>query len=341
MKDLYSILGVSRNASDDEIKKAYRELAKRYHPDKNADNPAAVEKFKEVNSAFEVLGDAEKRKLYDEFGEMATKPGFNPDQARQYASAGQNAGRWNFSGSENFSSQDDFLNFIFGDVFSSFGKARSRSAGLKGEDIEKEIWLDLKQAVNGDQVELALTNHESCRMCRGVGRTKSSGICHICSGTGIIKNTRNIKVNIPPGAEEGKKIRLRGHGNPSQYGGMDGDLLLSIRVKEHPYFRRDGSDVHYVLPITVEKALVGSKVSVETPLGKTVLITIPKGSNGGTILRVKGHGTQCRAGNCGDLIIHLNILLPRSLETPEMEKAAKVLSTGVIPDLPEGISYIE
>ncbi|MBN2722985.1 MAG: DnaJ domain-containing protein [Deltaproteobacteria bacterium] len=337
MKDLYSILGVPKTASEDEIKKSYRELAKKYHPDRNADNPSATERFKEIGAAFEILGDPDKRKLYDEFGDMATKPGFDPEQARQYASARGQQGGWNFNGSENFSSQDDFLHFIFGDIFSSFGKTRNRSHSIKGEDLTTEIQLDFKQAVNGDQIEIQLNSTEKCRVCHGAGRTRNSGFCHSCEGQGIVRVPKTLKVRIPPGAQDGKKIRVRGQGSPSPYGGNPGDLLLTVRVKSHDHFTREGNDIHFTLPITIEKALLGTKLSIQTPLGKSIVVSIPRGSNGNTVLRIKGHGVQ-NTGGSGDFIIHLSVVLPDP-DSGAYEKAARTLSKHVELKLPDGVSY--
>jgi molecular chaperone DnaJ len=344
MKDLYKILGVSKTADTKTIKKSYRSLAKKYHPDHNPDNTRAQDRFKEVNSAFEVLGDEEKRKLYDEFGEMATKPNFNPEQARQYTSSRQRSGGFNFNSSQNFSGQDDFLSFIFGKgsgAGSGFGGFGGRSnESLKGKDYYRDLHLELLQATRGDQVDLAHKYQDRCPHCGGSGSDSNNTICTFCFGQGTTVSEKHLKVRIPPGTIEGNKIRIKGHGQVSDYGGQAGDLILTIYVKPHKYFYRKDDDIHIDLPITIEKALFGCKVKLTTPLDKTIKLTVPNGSKGDTQLRVRGHGVQKKGSSCGDFIIHLHLQLPDP-EKKGVAKAAKILSRGVSLDLPVGITYID
>ncbi len=347
MRDLYKILGVSRDASEEEIKKAYRKLAKKYHPDLHPDDPSAEEKFKEISAAFAVLGDPEKRKLYDEFGEMATQPGFDPERAREYARAKEKEGKFYWSGgTEGFQfGFDDLFSFIFGDG-APFGGGDSffdnvvhrGNVRIKGDDISMTIELDFLQAVRGDMVEVPVRYRRKCPACRGTGRTRQGMKCMVCSGTGTLETDKTLKVRIPPGAENGKTIRLKGYGAPSEYGGASGDLVLKVFVKSHPYFQRKGMDIHMDLPITVEKALLGGKVSLVTPLGKRVTVNIPEGSQGGQILRVRGHGVQNSKGQPGDFLIHLRLVLPHRI-TDDVAEAAKVLSRDVHLDLPPDIEY--
>jgi DnaJ-class molecular chaperone len=333
MKDLYKILDVEKNAGQPEIKKAYRNLAKKYHPDKNQDRPEIIEKFKEVNSAFEILGDSEKRKMYDEFGEMSTKPGFDPQNARQYANS-RSGVNWGSNRNSSFHDQDDFLSFIFGDIFSNF--RQPGRANFKAEDTNANVKLDFLQAIRGDLVEINIPSKGECPACHGRNQHNH---CYICNNSGLINIDKTLKVRIPPGATNGKKIRLKGHGETGKQGGMPGDLILTIGVNLHPYFQRKEDNVHLEVPITIEKAMFGSKLSLETPLGKSVKITIPKGSQGGTVLRVRGHGVQKKDGTKGDFIIHLTLILPSKIEK-NMEKAAKTLSKGVNLELPDGINYL-
>ncbi|MBU1535804.1 hypothetical protein KKF84_10825, partial [Myxococcota bacterium] len=283
--------------------------------------------------------------LYDEFGDMATKPGFDAQTARQYANQRQQAGNfnWNFKQGSRFSDQDDFFSFIFDDLFSQGQRGRRRAsphASVAGSDVEQEYELEFLQAIRGDMVELRVRDRDVCNACHGAGNYPGGQICHDCMGQGYRIEERRLKVRIPPGAASGRKIRIKGHGKASPYGGPPGDLILTLRVKPHENYRQEGMDVHLDLPITVAHALLGTKVKCTTPMGKNIIITIPKSSQGGTLLRVRGHGVQESSGNNGDFIIHLRVQLPAEA-TRAMEKAAHTLSKGVSVELPVGIEFVE
>ncbi len=264
-KDLYKILGVAKNASQDEIKSAYKKLAMKYHPDRNPDNPtAAEERFKEIAVAHEVLGDAEKRKLYDEFGAAALRAGFDAEKARAYSWGGQGGG---FGGGEGVDIGSLFEQLFGGagrgaNPFGSFfggmggmggdpfgGRAQSPRPSA-GNDVEATIELDFTEAIQGTTREIRNPN-----------------------GTG------NIKVNIPPGIKEGGRIRLRGKGQAGRHGGNAGDLLLIPKIRKHPFFSREEDDILLELPITLKEAYLGTQIDVPTPDGNTIHLKIPPQPN--------------------------------------------------------------
>lgn len=355
MRDLYQILGVPKTATAEEIKKAYRKLAMKYHPDRTDNDPSKSEKFKEITAAFEVLGDPEKRKLYDEFGEMATRPGFDPEQARAYANARQASGgiHWN-AGNAGFGSADDFINFIFGDIFGRRSGYRNfagfdgmpddldfMSGGARSRDLQQELELDFLQAVRGDQMDIRLRYRDRCTACGGRGMRRGESVCSVCAGSGVQMVDRTIKVRIPPGAEDGKKLRIRQQGLAAGPGGFPGDLVLVIHVRPHPHFTRRGRDVHVTVPITLEKAVSGAILKLETPLGKTIRLTVPAGSRPDAQLRIAGHGVQASGGQpAGDFIVTLKIQLPERI-TDAMREAARELSRDVKLELPAGMQYVE
>jgi curved DNA-binding protein len=280
--DLYKDLGVSRAASQDEIKKAYRKLAAQFHPDRNPNNKGAEERFKAVNRAHQVLGDAQKRALYDEFGEMALREGFDADAARAYTRARSpfsGAGR---GGSGGFSFEDILGNGnigdIFGDMFRGGGGRAPRRTSSKGMDLTSEVSVDLLSAIRGTQVLVS------------------------------VHGTDGIQVRIPPGAGDGDKVRVAGHGMPGQMGGPAGDLLLTVRVQPHPVFERDGLDLKMDLPLSPGEAFDGAKVTVPTPDGD-VTLKVPKGTQSGQVTRLRGKGVQ-RKDKVGDLYVRFIVKLP-------------------------------
>jgi curved DNA-binding protein len=300
-RDLYGILGVKRGAGDKEIRKAYRELARKYHPDRNPDNKAAEERFKDASFASEVLLNKDKRKLYDEFGEMGLRDGFNPDAYRQYQQAASRQGAEGFDGG--FASIEDLLSqmgargarggsgnpledlFGGGGVETIFGGGGRRRGRMR--DVEAEVTLGFADAIRGSEQEIGI-------------RMPGQG-------------ARTIKVRIPPGAREGARVRLRGQGAEG------GDLVLHVHVKEHPCFRREENDLLLELPITVGEAYQGAKISVPTPEGN-VSLRIPKGVRGGSKLRLRGKGVR-QGATVGDLIIQLQIVLPESEALAEAVEA--------------------
>ncbi len=298
MKDLYQVLGVSKNASQDEIKKAYRALTRKYHPDKNPGDKAAEERFKDVSTAYEVLGDEQKRKLYDEFGEISLTQGFDPERARAYKKAragfgagpgsapGGGFGGFDFSdfGQARETSFDDLLSRLFGggrvrvEDFGAPGAGR-RTVRRRGQDIRGEIHVDFLDALRGTTVALRVEGADG--------------------------KARTLDVKVPPGIDDGATLRLRGQGGP---GDPPGDILLSVRVRPHPFLERDGKNLHMDLPVTALEAYRGGPVDVPTPWGGVVL-KLPPGSQGGQTLRLRGKGVHAKDGD-GDLLVTLVIKLP-------------------------------
>jgi curved DNA-binding protein len=307
--DLYADLGVPRAASQDEIKKAYRKLAAQFHPDRNPDDKSAEERFKAVNRAHQVLGDADKRALYDEFGEVALREGFDAQAARAYGRArSRSGGRAASSGG--FSFEDILGNGNFGDLFGEMFRGGSprggpRRAG-KGSNVTTEVSVDLLSAIKGTQILVHMPDQGE------------------------------IQVRIPPGAGDGDKVRVQGHGEPGAGGGTAGDLLITVRVKKHPHFERDGLDLRLDLPLTPGEAFEGAKVSVPTPDGE-VTLKVPKGTQSGQLTRLRGKGVQ-RKDKVGDLYVRFLIRLPQT-PTKAVAKAIAELDEALLgePSIRDGI----
>jgi DnaJ-class molecular chaperone len=330
-EDYYKTLGISRNASQADIQKAYRDLARKYHPDMNPDDKSAKQKFHQVQKAFDVLSDSEKRELYDRYGSSFEQMGGGGPGAGPGAGPGGFGGFSGFGGGGpgaggpgaggpggGFHFEDvDLGDFFrgragqagagaapgtggFGDFFSQFtgGGTRTgrtgRSAPRRGADLSHELQIPFTTAVSGGQVEIAVQ--------RGSGRSPAAG-----SG-----QTERINVKIPPGVEDGKKIRVRGQGEPGTRGGPPGDILITVRVAPHSHFQRRGKNLLVRVPVTLAEAAAGGKVDVPTP-GGTVTLTIPPGTSSGTKLRIKGQGVPQRNGPTGDLLAEVQIVLPERL----------------------------
>lgn len=332
MKDPYSALGVQKGASADEIKKAYRRLAKKLHPDMNPGDKKAEERFKEVSSAFEIVGDAKKRALWDEFGEISTRPGFDESKAREFQRQAQAAGAERFSGfqprSGNFDADD--LSSMFGDIFSrQQAGRRARAEPAPGDDAEAAIEVDLRDAVLGAERDIGVTRPAKCPECKGSGarpgtkpapcpqcggsgQVRAGGFfsapcprclgegtirdpCPRCAGTGTVSETVRLKVRIPPGVETGSRVRLPRQGGPGERGGEPGDLYLRITVRPHPTVRVEGRDLLLEIPITPAEALAGAEVTAPTFEGP-VRLKIPPGSQSGRKLRLRGRGLPALKG---------------------------------------------
>jgi molecular chaperone DnaJ len=373
-RDYYNILGLQRNASRDEIRKAYRKLARKYHPDINPGNKEAEEKFKDVSVAYEVLSDQKKRKLYDEFGEAGLASGFDAEKARSYQHWREQSARAGASGgSGSFSFNMDDLGDLFGGLGGFGGYARGRTAGpMPGQDIESSMDIDFLDAVRGFQTAITLERPVECDTCHGNGiqpgskpttcpecngsgtksvaqgplqyrqtcpRCVGSGQlpgepCKTCRGTGRLVRPDTIRVNIPPGAEPGKMIRLRGKGEAGIRGGPAGDLLIRPRIRSHPLLSREGRDLSMDLPITVGEALLGATVEVPTPSG-SVNVKIPAGAQSGQRLRVRGKGVPAhRQSPAGDLYLRLMIRVPQnSLDDEVINRFDRAYDENVRKDL--------
>lgn len=346
-RDYYEVLGVDKGASEADIKKAYRKLAKQYHPDVNQGDNTAEAKFKEVSEAYDVLSNPEKKSRYDQFGHAGTDPnGF-----------GGGAG---FGGFDGFDVGDIFESF-FGGGFGRSG-GRSKNGPRKGADLRVALEITFEQAAFGVEKEISLNRLNTCDTCKGSGckpgkepvvckhcngtgqvqikqntpfgqfiNTKTCDVCGgegriitdpctTCGGKGKIKKNVKLKINVPAGIDDGQAISLRGEGEPGTKGGPAGDLLINIRVKPHALFQRQGNDVVCDMPITFVQAVLGAEVEVPTLDGK-VKYTVPEGTQTGTVFRIKGKGIPFIRGNGrGDHYIKVYIEVPKKLN--DKQKAA-------------------
>ncbi len=339
MKDYYSILGVSRNATEKEIKSAYKRLAKKYHPDLNPGNKAAEEKFKEINEAYEVLSDPEKRKRYDMFGDV--RGGYRPPP--------QGEGFQGFDFDDfGFSGFQDIFSEIFNKGYSSHGR---RVRDEDGKDINYPIYINLRDVVQGGSVDVSFEKPVRCEDCNGAGTIGSRGktICMDCNGTGfkgILKGTfkigskcrtcngtgyvsqsvcqrcggrglytreQRLSVKIPQGVDNNYKIRIPGKGMPGKGSGKDGDLYLEVHIKDDPVYTRKGDDLYRDLYISIYDAISGNKVDVET-LDGIITVKIPELASSGTVLRVPQKGVpHLKSSGRGDLYLKLLIEIPKNL----------------------------
>lgn len=324
-KDYYEILGVKREASKEDIKKAYRKLARKWHPDVHGEKSKdeAETRIKEINEAYEVLSDEEKRKLYDQFGpNWQNGQDFDPSRY-QGAADGFNIrfgdmGGFSGSGASGFS---DFFDLLFGSAGSSQGGRRGNAAYQRGprpgRDIEAEIELSIEEAYRGGVRQLRLASSSLCPECGGSGM-KGRGFCHRCGGTGSIPAEKNVDVNIPAGIYENAVIRLKGQGSDGIEGGARGDLYLRVRLKPHPAFKVNGSDLESEVTIRPEQAVLGDQVDVMTLDGK-IHLKIPANTRSGHRLRLKGKGLSSKSGERGHHYVRIVINLPRDLGEDERE----------------------
>ncbi|HJZ80744.1 MAG TPA: molecular chaperone DnaJ [Pyrinomonadaceae bacterium] len=351
-RDYYEVLGVSRAASDQELKTAYRRLAHQYHPDKNQSDPEAEERFKEAAEAYGVLSNPEQRQRYDRFGHAGVSS----------SAAGAAWGAPGFGGIE------DILGdlFGFGDVFGGAGRAGSRrSAAQRGADLRYDLEITLEQAAVGMTAQLRIpkletcescngsgaaagTRPETCRTCQGAGqvrfqqgffsvaRTCSScrgngqvinSPCESCRGAGRVEREKSIEVKIPAGVETGSRLRLQAEGESGMQGGPPGDLYVVIHVAEHEQFERQGNNLYSSIPITFAQAALGAEVEVETLSGEQSL-KVPAGTQTGTVFRVRGQGMPVLGGRGkGDLFVSVSVITPTSLTREQrklLEQLAKI-----------------
>ena len=333
-RDFYEILGVAKNASDDEIKKAYRKLAMKYHPDRNPDSKQAEDKFKEAKEAYEMLSDPQKREAYDRFGHAGVDPNMG-------------GGGGGFGGAGGFS---DAFGDIFGDIFGA-GRQRGGPQVYRGADLRYNLDITLEQAAHGFDTTIRVPSWDDCDTCHGSGAKpgtspttcgtcgghgqvrmqqgffsiqqtcpKCHGTgkvipdpCPSCSGAGRIKRNKTPEVKIPAGIDDGMRIRSTGNGEPGTNGGPPGDLYVEIHIKQHPVFQRDGDDLHCEMPISFAKAALGGEIEVPTLSGK-VSFTVPEGTQTGKTFRLRGKGIKgVRSGFPGDLFCHVLVETPVKL----------------------------
>jgi curved DNA-binding protein len=315
-KDYYDVLGVSRDASEEDVRQAFRKLARKHHPDVNPGDKSAEERFKDLNEAYEVLSDPEKRKQYDRLGRnWKAGADFTPPPG------GQNGGSSNFtgftSGFEEGGTGDfsDFFESLFGRRTGSRAGAGFRTAG---RDVEAEIALTLEEAHRGGTRTISFNVSETCSECRGTGQ-KDGKTCPVCKGRGTVRRPKTVDVNIPPGVRDGSVIRLAGQGEPGSNGASPGDLLLRVRLLPHPIFRLVGEDdLETEISITPWEAALGAKITVPTVDGP-VEMKVPPGAQTGQRLRLRGRGLNKRGGGRGDEYVSLKIVVPPKLTRKERE----------------------
>jgi molecular chaperone DnaJ len=351
-RDYYEVLGVERNASLGEIKKAYRELAVQYHPDKNPGDPEAEERFKEASEAYAVLSDAEKRQRYDQFGRQGLDgqgfSGFDPSSFGDFADI-----------------LGDLFGFGFGDIFGG-RRGRAGSGPRRGHDLQYTLKLTLQEAATGVERSIRIPRLETCTTCAGSGHEPGSSPetcsachgqgqvmfrrgfltvaqtcpscggqgrvnrhpCQDCSGRGRSEEEATLRVTVPAGVDSGMRLRLAGEGEGGMLGGPRGDLYVVIAVTPHELFERDGRDLHMELPLSVFQAMLGARVTVPTLLGEEQTIDVAVGTQPGDVLRVRGAGMpEVNSSRRGDLHLHSRVMVPTKLSSEQrqlVEKAAEL-----------------
>ena len=345
-RDYYEILGVSKESGDDEIKQAYRKLALKYHPDRNKDNPEAVEKFKEATEAYEVLRDSQKRASYDRFGHEGVSgfEGFGRGAAADFS--------------------DIFGDFDLGDIFENFfggrggGRGGGRNRARRGADLQYELSVSLEEAVAGKEVQIEIPRDENCSTCNGSGAAPGSSpsVCSVCNGTGQIRQTqgffsvtqacykcrgegkiisspcktcmgrglisksRKITVKIPAGVESGSRLKINGEGEHGVSNGPRGDLYVLIHVKRHSVFERHGNDLLSLVDISFPTACLGGDIQVPIISGKKVRMKIPSGTENDQTFRLKGNGIPYLGSyGRGDQLVKIRVLVPKKLTSRQKE----------------------
>jgi len=319
-KDYYNILGVNREANEREIKQAYRKLARKHHPDVNPGDKSAEARFKQINEAYEVLSDKEKRQKYNQFGDQW-------QYADQFAQAGyRQTPSWNFSqtgDSQRFHFEEADLGSLFGDLFRS-GTRSQRVRPRRGQDVDHPVEVTLEEAYHGTKRTIALQSEKPCSGCQGTGRIQNMS-CSVCRGSGVISAVKRLEVKIPPGVKEGSRVRIPGKGKQSYAAGASGDLYLVVSVKPHRRFERRGDDLYEELTIPLTVAVLGGEVQVPTLKGKLAL-KIPPETQNGRAFRLAGQGMpHLRDSSHGDLVAKVSVILPTKLSEEE-EKLFERLS---------------
>jgi molecular chaperone DnaJ len=353
-KDYYAALGVSKDASQADIKKAYRKLARQHHPDANKGDTASEEKFKEISEAYDVLSDETKRKDYDEARTLFGAGGFRVPRGGN----GQGA-PFDFSDLFGGAAGGGGLGDIFGNIFGGGGRGRTNAA-RRGGDLEAEVTLSFADAAEGVTVPLQLSAPSTCPTCRGSGAKPGTAtrVCPVCSGTGMQSRnaggfafadpcrecrgrgllvdepcptcagagqtitTRTLRARIPAGVKDGQRIRLSGKGSPGERGGPAGDLLVTVHVRPHEIFGRKGDNLTLALPVTFPEAALGASVRVPTLDGPPVTVKIPAGTTNGRTLRLRGKGLTRRDGSRGDLLVTVEVMVPKTLSAEAREALA-------------------
>jgi len=311
-KDYYQILGVSRNASEKEIKQAYRRLARKHHPDLNPGDKSAEAKFKEINAAYEVLSNPEKRKKYDQFGEQW-------EYAEQFAkSGGQERVRWDFGKGSTTFEYGDLSGFgdIFSSLFGDSGKGSRMRGPRRGQDIESTIEVSLEEAYHGSKRVIQLQTEEPCTACGGTGRV-GNRVCTMCNGAGGKIIPKRLEVKIPAGVRDGSRIRIAGEGVSGRAGGKKGDLYLVAKVLPHKLFERRGDDLYTEVSVPLATVMLGGEVSLPT-LNGNLSLKIPPETQNGRVFRMAGKGMpQLGNSKYGNMFAKVKVVLPTNLTGEE------------------------
>ena len=333
-KDFYEVLGVAKNASDEEIKKAYRKLAMKYHPDRNPDSKDAEGKFKEIQKAYSILSDKEKKSAYDQYGHAGVDPN---------AAGGFSGG---FSGG--FDDLGDIFSSFFGGSSGGRGSGRTRETHTRGNDLAYAVEITLEQAAFGHDMQITIPSWDDCSDCKGIGAKKGTKVetckhcqgsgmlnvrqgffmmqqtcpycqgtgkhipepCLTCHGQGKLKKNKTIEISIPSGIDDGMRIRSSGNGEPGNNGGRSGDLFIEIHIKKHSVFERDNNDLHCQIPIPFTKAALGGDIEVPTLKG-SVVFTVPEGTQNSKVFKLRNKGIKgLRSSVEGDLYVHISVETP-------------------------------
>ena len=359
--DYYEVLSVSRDASDQELKTAYRKLAMQYHPDRNPNNPAAEDKFKECSEAYQILSDAEKRAAYDRYGHAAFQGG----------GGGGNP----FAGGFNGNAQDlgDIFGDLFGEMFNMGGQGGGKASRVqRGRDLRYDMTLEFEEAVFGVEKEITIRRAENCTDCKGSGAAKGKApvtctqcggrgqqrfqqgffsvarTCSVCGGTGtlivdpcatckgqtVVQMQHSILVKVPAGVEQDTRIRYQGEGESGRFAGPAGDLYVVLNVKAHKFFERDGDDLHCVLPISFPQAALGTELEIQTLEG-TATIKVPEGTQSGKEFKLRGKGVpHLNSSGKGDLIVEIRVQTPGKLTKQQKELLKQLSETMVVENTP-------
>jgi molecular chaperone DnaJ len=318
-KDYYSILGISRSATDKDIKAAYRRLARVHHPDVNPGNKSSEDRFKEINRAYEVLSDPEARKKYDQYGEGWQDADRYAEAARQQSTGGG----WNFNqqpgGGQAFRFEGEDLESIFGDILGSRtgGYGRRTPRARRGQDIEYPIEISLEEAYNGTVRNISVQSEVPCSACRGTGRIQNLP-CSVCRGAGVVPQVKRLEVKIPAGVNNGSRVRVAGKGEPGQAGATPGDLYLIVSIQQHALFQRKDDDLLVDVSVPLTAAMLGGEVQVPTLKGSKLVLRIPPETQNERIFRLAGQGMPHLGDPArGDLLVTIKVNLPTSLSAEE------------------------
>lgn len=374
-KDYYKSLGVPKNATPAEIKKAYRKLARQYHPDANKNDAKAEEKFKEISEAYDVLSDEKRRKEYDEARSLFGGGGFRVPTGAPGGAGGQGGftfdigdilGNARAGGASAAGGIGDLLGGLFGGA-----RRTTAQQPRRGADIETEVTISFEEAAGGVTLPLRMASPQPCGACRGTGAKagtmprvcptcngtgatsrgaggfafsepcrdcRGRGLivddpCPVCHGSGRAMSERTMQVRIPAGVDDGQRIRLKGKGSPGERGGGAGDLLVLVHVKPHPVFGRSGGNLTLTVPVTFPEAALGAEVKVPTLDGKSVTLKLPAGTTSGRVLRVRGRGVARKDGTKGDLLVTVEVAVPRKVsgQAKEALEAYRAATAGDNP----------